>query len=414
MDRRALLLSAPAWCGLAGCTRRRDTGPPELVFAFPASAARGRIYGEALAKFEAATPGVRVRPLPITGDDYYGKLLVLMAAGDAPDVLWMGMGFGEFAQRGVFLDLDERVRAEPALAPDRFLREVVDWYRFGGRLYGFPFGVDMDFVVYNEALFDAAGVSYPAEGWTTEDLVEKARALTLDRNGDGRPEQWGYRGGLSFEPFGAALLTPDGTTPAVDSPEMRRYLQFSLDLIHRWRVSPAVLFSDLDEQEAMVAFQGGKTAMFYGHTWLMPDLRKRLAGMRWNIAPPPAAPHRAHWGSSQGFCISRATRHPDLAWKLMRHLLTSDALWPLADHVVPVNRRLMDRMVEEYGRGRPDLRVLRRGAGRLRADARVANLSEIRSLYGSAFDRVLSRRATPEVAMRQAAVSIREVLSRRN
>jgi multiple sugar transport system substrate-binding protein len=406
---RGLLLSALAV--LAGCAAGR-TPDGEIVLAYPASTESNAIYGRALDLFRRRHPGTRVRPLPITGGDYYGKLLVLMAAREAPDVLWMGMGFGEFAARGVFLDIEDRVRAEPALSGG-FVPQVVDWYRSGGRLYGFPFGIDMDFVVYNEELFDAAGVPYPVD-WTVDDLVEKARRLTVDTDGDGRIDRYGYRGGLGFEPFGASLLTADLRRPNVQSPEMLRYLQFSVDLVRKWRVAPPTNFSDLDEQESMVAFQSGRVAMIYGHTWLLPDLRKRLTGKRWNICSPPRAARPAHWGSSQGFCIARDTRHPERAWELTRYLLTSDALWPLADHVVPANRRLLARMVREYGGERPALEVLRRGVEHLRADPRVPDLTELRGCYGEALERVLSGRAAPAEGMRSAARAMTEVLTRRH
>lgn len=400
--------------GLAGCSGGTNRGSGEIVLAHPASTEMTRLYADAADAFERDHPGKQVRPLPITGSDYYGKLLVLMAAQESPDVVWMGQGFGEFADRGVFLDLEARVRADPSLDASEMPAEVLNWYRANGRLSGLPFGLDLNFIVYNQDLFDAAREPYPRWDWTLEQFLATARRLTHDRDGDGKAEVWGYRGGMEPFSFGAHLLTADHTAPDVASPEMIRYLRFSLDLMYRWKVSPPIAASDLEEQESMVDFQSGRVAMLHGHSWLLPDLRKRMAGRRWEICPPPGVNGRAHWASSQGFCISRDTRDPETSWQLLRYLVTSDALWPLADHVAPVKKALRTRMLREFGISRPDLRVLSEAVDHLNADPRVPNLTELRSRLSDAVERVIQRRAEPEAAMRVASREIAEVLARRH
>ena len=57
---------------------------------------------------------------------------------------------------------------------DRYLQQAVDWYRIEVKLLGIPFGVDMEFVVYNKALFDEAGVDYPTDTWHVDELLAKA------------------------------------------------------------------------------------------------------------------------------------------------------------------------------------------------------------------------------------------------
>jgi len=40
-------------------------------------------------------------------------------------------------------------------------------------------------------MFDAAHVAYPTADWTYDDLKAAAKALTLDKNNDGKIEQYG-------------------------------------------------------------------------------------------------------------------------------------------------------------------------------------------------------------------------------
>src|SRR5262249_28654698 len=156
-----------------------------------------------------------------------------------------------------------------------------------------------------------------------------ARRLTLDSNGDGKTDQYGFRGEVDCSAFGASLLTPDKTRPAVETPEMQTALEFHLRLI-REGILPPPRRLELEEPDALQAFQSGQAAMIATGNWSFSDLRKRMGNRPWDIVSPPVGSQRAHWASSVGFCIARETRHPDASWRWMRYLLTSDTLWPLA------------------------------------------------------------------------------------
>ena len=59
----------------------------------------------------------------------------------------------------------------------------------------------------NKDMFDAAGVAYPTDTWTYEDKRSAAAALTLDKDGHGTTDQWGFwDGGYDMEPFWGALV----------------------------------------------------------------------------------------------------------------------------------------------------------------------------------------------------------------
>jgi multiple sugar transport system substrate-binding protein len=403
-----LLLAAIPGCG------RPDAGPRPVRLSYVSTPAADAVYRGAVEQFRRARPDVPVALMPITGRDYYGKVLVLLAARETPDVIWMGQGFGEFAQRGVFLDIEDRVRREPALAPPPDCERVVGWYRAGGRLRGYPFGVDMDFIAYDEELFDQAGVPYPRDDWTLDDFIRTAQRLTRDTDGDGEIDVWGFRGGLDFPPFGATLLTADQNRANVTAPEMASFLRFNLDLVDRWKVSPRINIPEVERTDSILAFQAGKVAMIYSYTFFLPDLREKLAGRRWDIAPPPAGVRRAHWASSQGYCIARDSANPDAAWELMRYLLTSDALLTLGRRCYPVNPRLWRRILAD-NRERPQrLDVLENALPYLEPFPRVPHLTEVLADYYDACQRVYGRRAAPEAAMQWAAAEMDATLARRH
>ena len=214
---------------LAGCggDRKDRDGKVHLVLSVPADQCTRLMYRKMVGRFMEKHPHIEVQILEIP-KDYYTKVLIMIAGRNAPDVMWMGQSFGELAARGVFMDLSERIKQEVDL--DEYLPQALSWYNIGGKQYGVPFGVDMNFVAYNKKLFDEAGVPYPTDDWTFDEFLDRAKRLTVDADSDGRPEQYGFKGGLERAAFGAHMITDDGQRPLCNSPEMIRALQVGMDL----------------------------------------------------------------------------------------------------------------------------------------------------------------------------------------
>ena len=72
--------------------------------------------------------------------------------------------------------------------------ELIDWkedfpatltaqYERDGEIYAIPKDFDTIAVWYNKQIFDEAGVEYPSDDWTWEEMVETARKLTNKEKG---------------------------------------------------------------------------------------------------------------------------------------------------------------------------------------------------------------------------------------
>ena len=114
-----------------------------------------KIVEDSLRAFEAANPGVRVKRLnPGDAGSFYTKLQTMMAAGEAPDVFYVGYErVANFASLDLLHPIDEFVAREEtarksgdatALDLGAFYPQTVDAFRFDGRrvgtgaLYGIP------------------------------------------------------------------------------------------------------------------------------------------------------------------------------------------------------------------------------------------------------------------------------------
>ncbi|HHV54182.1 MAG TPA: sugar ABC transporter substrate-binding protein [Firmicutes bacterium] len=229
-------------------------------------------------RFEESHPGVKVQ-LTFSGGGWINqKLQTLTAAGQPPDLVFLwSFQFAEFARAGFFLPLDQEL--DPAYLA-RFFPDFVKYGRFEGRLYGLPITGGPASIMYHPDQFDAAGVAPPsaADGW--DDFVRKAQALTVDRNGDGEPEQWGFvwyevvirdwmtwiwrNGGDLFSADERRFLLNE--TPAVEA------IQWLADLSNRHRVTPPepVLWVT-----PWTLFNQGKAAMYAEGAWSLDGLREQ-------------------------------------------------------------------------------------------------------------------------------------------
>ena len=110
---------------------------------------------------------------------------------------WMSSGFvDEFAQDGLLYNIQEFVDRDIMPQAEDYFTSSFDAGRWPdkseGDMYAFTNHFVETILYYNIDAFDAAGVDYPAEGWTWDDFLAAAQALTMDENDDGLTDQYGY------------------------------------------------------------------------------------------------------------------------------------------------------------------------------------------------------------------------------
>jgi multiple sugar transport system substrate-binding protein len=386
----------------------------ELVWSVKSGPDIRPVYERAIARFEKKYPHISVKLLEIPGTVYYQKVLVMIASRNAPDVMWMGQSFGEYAEKGAFLDVTDRVRRD--VNTNEFHQQALSWYRSGGRCYGIPHAVDMNFMAYNRDLFDKAGVPCPTDDWTLEQFLDMARKLTVDRDGDGRPEQFGFHGRLPPELFGGRALAADGSRALCNSPEMVSWLNFQIDCRDRWKVSPSVAEVQGSFLDSFAMFSQGRVAMMVAYTGSVPFLRRRCANVDWDIVCHPGLGGRqAHWASSIGMLAAADTRHPDEAWLLCKELFGDEYQREISRWAMPSNLRLA-RDVIANNRERPrNLGAFLEASKSLYPAPRIAHLSEYLQHFNQGVEKALAQPplATPEEAMAQAEQAIDRAMAKR-
>ena len=126
-----------------------------------------------LYKFSVANPDILVKYEPITGD-YKQALLTGIASGTEPDVFYLDIfWWQELAKNDVLLPIDDL-----GLKRDEFIPALIDAFTYQDKTYGIPKDFNTLGMFYNKDLFDKAGLEYPTDDWTWDNLKESAAKLT--------------------------------------------------------------------------------------------------------------------------------------------------------------------------------------------------------------------------------------------
>lgn len=214
-------------------------------------------------EFEAQNPNVDVEITVIPSKDYWTKIQTQMSAGTGPDVFWVnGPNFQLYASNGQLASLDDT-----GIEAGDYPESLVDLYTYDGSLYGAPKDFDTIGVFYNKALFDAAGLDYPAAGWTWADFQNAAQKISDPANGVYGTAAAPYGQMTYYNTIlqaGGEVISEDGTTSGYDTPEAAEGVQFWADLIANGS-SPTL--QQLTDTWPGDTFSSGKMGMFLDGSW---------------------------------------------------------------------------------------------------------------------------------------------------
>ncbi|NTU81708.1 MAG: sugar ABC transporter substrate-binding protein [Chloroflexales bacterium] len=309
-------------------------------------------HHEIIARFEAANPDIQIQLEPVGSGDYYQLIFDQIATGNPPDILQIGDdAVPSFVDRKALVSLDDYiVGAEYPLDTKIYLPGVLEPGRWAGSQYLLPKDFTPLAVYYNKKLFDQYGVPYPQPGWSWDDFLRTAQALTKDTDGDGTTDLWGVQltgnWTTGFEYWVAAaggqLVSADGAgfLGYMDSPQSVEALQFYHDLYHTYKVAPIPAnlspFAEGNDQ-----FERGLAAMRVFGRWPQANLRKNPA-IELGVAGMPGKVRQANillWG---GFGISSLSQHREAAWRFLRFYVGKEGAEVWKDWGLPTVRSVAE------------------------------------------------------------------------
>jgi len=324
---RALLLVLLAVL-LVACSRSGQAQVSFMVFGGPEELAA---YESLVEAFHEAQSEVKVelRYVPDQAE-YRRRLAADFSAGAAPDVMLLNYRrFASFAGQGGLQPVGDYLANSTLIQEGDFYPQTVDAFRFEGELWCIPQNMSSLVVYYNQDLFDAAGLAYPADDWTWQDFLVAAQRLTVDRDGDGRPEQYGA--GIEptlnrLAPFiwqAGGELVDDPLNPtrlALDSPAAQTGMQWFVALQTVHGVVPDALAQSAESNESR--FLNGTLAMYFNSRRGVPTYRT-ITEFEWDVAPLPRGSQPAGILHSDGYCMAASSKDKEAAWGFIEYANSS-------------------------------------------------------------------------------------------
>lgn len=274
--------------------------------------------------FESENPGIKVNYSTADFGSYFTKLQTDFAAGTAADVFELNYeNFVTFASRGTLLDLAPYMAASTKVSDATFYPAALNAFGYDGAQLGLPITFSTVMLVYNKDLFDAAGVDYPTDDWTWDDVMTAAKAIT-----DPAKRVWGISQPVQFWEFykvaaqagGGLTVTP---TVQIDTAENRAAAHYLVDKVTALHVMPTD--AEMSGVGDIDLFLNSQLGMIVTGIWMF-DQFTNEASFAWDVAVEPGGANKATHFFSNAAVVSRTSKAPEAAYKWVEFLASNPAV----------------------------------------------------------------------------------------
>lgn len=294
--------------------------------------AEAPLYWELFDEYTALHPNVTFEHINSV-QSYDEKLAAMFAAGEGPDLFWFSPGtLSTYVDSGLMQPLDDLVAGPNGLDYSDVYEGNCMYYK--DHFYGWGPVTLAQVLYYNKDHFDKAGLAYPTDDWTWDDLVAAAEKLTI-KDGD-RTVQYGFQCD-EYNRLFLSLLWSYGGEPFDDmsNPQKAVYnneagvqaATIMKKLVTTLGASPMPgSQGSLGYREA---FQNGMTSMMVDISWTIAGCTAK-EGLNYGIALVPKGTTRGSYVAPSAWGISTQTKNLDVAWDVWKFINSKAATLKLS------------------------------------------------------------------------------------
>ena len=271
------------------------------------------LYDASINDFEKDNPSVDVQVIPAGWDEANSKLVSLIQAKDAPDIIITGSrSLRQFAEMGAIEKLDTYMT-------DSFkegrVENVLNTANINGSQYGIPLAFSSRALYYRTDLIETVPTTW-------DELLATAEKVTKENPGiygfsiptditAGTDELFNFiyqNGGSATDENGNIKLV---TTENIET------LEFLKEFNDK-KIIPDPVATSRSDQAKM--FQNGNLAMFISGPWDKSTLDSSAETAPYAVALLPAGTKMAETLVTDSFSISSQSENKELAWKLIEYM----------------------------------------------------------------------------------------------
>jgi multiple sugar transport system substrate-binding protein len=311
----AVAAAAVMAAGLTGCSTGSvgsassaspASGKVALTFWHGYTEADGGVLNGIVKDFNASQSNITITTQVKTWAVIDDTLLPALSSKNGPDIVAMpAERLPVYASKQALVSLSDFYKS-PTSNTSQLNPQAVAMETVKGQKYGVPTGFVPLSVFYNKTLLAKAGITKFPTTW--DEWVAAAKAMTIDKNGSGTPQQYGLvlpdhatvGNGLWASLFagnGGSIVNTTGTAAEMNSPQNLETLKYWVAAIRNDKISP----TGVDGIGADKLFTSGKAAMDVGGPWMASEAK--AANIDYGIAAIPAGP-KAQAASAIGISMA--------------------------------------------------------------------------------------------------------------
>ncbi len=268
--------------------------------------------------YTAKNPDVVIEVQVTSWSEYWTKLEAAAESNTMPDIYWMHTDqILYYADFGILADLTD-LYDDPNFYQDHYSEiSIGNASGSDGKIYGVPKDKDNILLVYNKEMFDQAGLEYPNDNWTWDDMESASQAI-YDKTGKYgymayNDEQLGYWNFVYQN--GGYILDENNVYAGYTQPATADAIKYYVGLQQNDWCPDQAYFAETSPGTAFFSEQG---AMFLEGNWnLLSELNNYpdMVG-KWDIAKLPKCPNPASGDGqaaiSNGLCYATAAKGKNL------------------------------------------------------------------------------------------------------
>jgi len=374
---------------------------------------------ELAAKFEKANPGITIKLQSNPYGGLEGKTMIALRSGQPPDIMEVQTSWvPSYIATNTLEPIGETIAGTTPL--DQFLPAAISSASVDGKLYAMPFQAESLAMIYRKDLYRQAGLDPDKPPQTWDEMIKVSQALTKVSGGKaqfgygiagGGPEGEGntlYRSLPYLWMAGGGILSDDGKTVIVNSPDSVRGISFYTDMYTKYKVAPPSTLEN-GGLELRRLFMSGAIANYQGTPTELERFQADAPSLEYGVSimPHPEGKQTAALLGGWAFIVPAKRANKDDTLKLVAFLATTENVgfytrsFPTIDAALKLPRFADPRLdgfkeMLKYGRQQPA----------------VPGWLQITGIYYRHVQEILIGDATPQQAMDAAAKEISDVIKK--
>ncbi|UJF15856.1 sugar ABC transporter substrate-binding protein [Jeotgalibaca sp. MA1X17-3] len=308
------------------------------------------VLREILDNFEDENPNIKVE-FEITPNPQYWTRLEAAASGEVmPDIVWMnGPNFVQYAANEIIEPIDSYLK-DSEIDLNNYPDSLLELYTYDDELYGIPKDWDTTSLWYNKNIFDDAGVSYPEDDWTWEEMIEAAEAITdVDNDIYGVSANIQTQEGIYNQIFQnkGFVINEDRTKSGYSDSNTIEAFEKHVDLIKKG-LSPDLNVQS--ESSARDLFASGRLGMAYLASWNIPVLMESEVSDHIDLVEMPSMKEKGAVIHGLIYALSASSTNKEEAAAVIKYLGSEEAnkVWAESGVIIPGHEGMLNTWVESY------------------------------------------------------------------